>query len=173
MKTSLLTTSAAVVLLAGGAFFALQLANCGEQRPKIEHSKIDIVPSRLSDSDLHLDFAMQWDDASKKLLFDGMAIQHGAEKPAYNRFNGNGTIRGFCFRREMSLAPPPKRPDEYSFDAGTIGDFRVERDRSVHNGRVCFCVEWDDSKERFSIHKASPQPRKEELFMFNTGLGWR
>jgi hypothetical protein len=175
MKKRLLTTSAVAVLLAGGAFFALQLANCGEQRITVDRAKVEvnIVPSLLTDFDQCMAYAMQWDDVSKKLLFDGMAIHHDTGRPVYDRFNGNGTIRGMNFRHEMSLAPPPKHPDEYSFDAGTIGDFCDVQDPSVHNGRLRFCVEWDDSRERFSIRDAIPPPRNNEIFMFNTGMGWR
>jgi hypothetical protein len=163
MKKRLLTTSAAAVLLAGGAFFALQLANCGEQRATAKHAKVDILSSLWTDCDVHdMAYAMQWDDVSKKLLFDGMAICH--DKPRLCHIN---------FSDGREFVPPPKHPDEYSFDAGTIGDFCAVQDLSIHNGQIRFCLEWDDSQERFLIRDASPPPRNDEVFMFNTGTGWR
>jgi hypothetical protein len=164
MNKNCFAIAVSAALIAGVAFSAVLPGDCGERRGNAERSKAEVVPSRLSDSDATIDFVMQWDNASKKLLFDGQAVCH--DKPTGFKLNGcNITL-------EMQFVPPPKCPDEYSLDAGASGDFNIVRDPSVHNGRVCFCIEWDDSRERFSIRNASPQP-KEELFMFNTGTGWR
>jgi hypothetical protein len=156
MKKRLLTTSAAAVLLAGGAFFALQLANCGEQRATAKYAKVDILSSLWTDRDVHdMAYAMQWDDVSKKLLFDGMAIRHDTGRPVYDRFNGNGTIRGMNFRREMSFVPPPKHPDEYSFDAGTIGELGGPTKTKKEDGQIYYRMQWDESREWFVFEETN------------------
>jgi hypothetical protein len=164
MNKNCLAIAVSAALIAGVAFSAVLPGDCGERRRSVERSKAEVVPSRLNDSDATIDFAMQWDNASKKLLFDGQAVCH--DKPTGFKLNGcNITV-------EKQFVTPPTRPDEYSFDAAAIGGFNIVRDPSVHNGRVCFCVEWDEWQERFSIRETSPQP-KAEIFMFNTGTGWR
>jgi hypothetical protein len=152
MKKHLLATAAGVAFFAGVAVFALQQANCGEKRAKTERSKADVVPSRLSDSDAGLEYVMQWDDASKKLLFEGQAIHHDTEREmlAFERLNKSRHIN---IGREMRLVPPPKRPDQYSFDVGTIGEIGNPTKATMQNGRLDFHIQWDESTERFICEK--------------------
>jgi hypothetical protein len=157
MKKYLLTTAAGAALLAGVAALALQLADCGGPQRKTERCNANVVPLRLSDSNTGVEFVMQWDDASKKLLFDGQAICH--DKPKRFPFN-SGYITDVS-----DVVPAPKRPDQYSFDVGTIGDLGVSSNSMKQDGRLHYGIQWDDSKERFMIEKR-PTSRQEELFQF-------
>jgi hypothetical protein len=161
MKKHLLSTAAAVVLLAGGTFFALQFANCGKQQQELERSEANVAPSRLSDSYAGIEYEMQWNQASRKLLFDGMAIHHETEQEKAAREGLNRMSWRPRFAREMMLVPPPKHPDEYSFDAGTIGDLGRSSQAGRYDGQLHYHIEWDDAKNR-CVFKELEAPRTEE-----------
>jgi hypothetical protein len=104
-------------------------------------------------------FVMQWNDACKKLLFDGYPICH-EEQAVYDTWHGSccGTIRGFSFRGAplTSSMLAPEHPDEYSFDVQNIGNYVATCDSTEHDSRVHYGMEWNDLKNAFVFRKIEP-----------------
>jgi hypothetical protein len=176
MRRTSLTAAILAVSLAAVFFSGMGLGNPGEKErhgDKGSEFGVNVCSWQISwDSGAKYD--MQWDETSKKLLFEGQAISHETPAPAYDRANAYGTIRGFRFRGASSidLTPARKHPDQYSFDAGSPGASGVLSELNEHDGQLHYCLQWDDSKEWFVGCTPAPEEVK-ELFTFDSGFGPR
>ena len=164
MKRTYLAVAFVAASLAVVLFSGIALGRNGRVRieKKIDEGRMSLLSPQISWEE-ETKYVMQWDDASKKLLFDGQAISHETKAPIYDRFSG-GTIRGFRFRGASSidLAPAPDHPDQYSFDVGTIGNFGGLSKSSKHDGQLHYHVEWDDAKE-CCVFEELEDPRTQEF----------
>ena len=162
MKRTTLAIAVVATTLATDLLVAVRYGDCKEEQnaEKCAALSSSLFSSQVS-SDTETKFVMQWDDASKKLLFDGQAISHDTRAPIYDRFSG-GTIRGFRFRDASSidLAPATDRPDEYSLDVGIIGNLASLSDSIKRDGRLHYHVQWDDSKNSWVFE----DPRTQEVY---------
>jgi hypothetical protein len=158
MNKNYFAIAVGAALLVGAALSVVQPGKHGEQRHGAKYSSTTVVPSRLRDSDATIAFVMQWDERSKRLLFDGQAICH--DKPSCFRLNGcNISI-------EKPFVPPSKCPDRYSFDAGTIGELLASASVQKQDGRIHYRIQWNESKEWF-IFDEGTQPRPEDKFLLS------
>lgn len=166
MKRHPLVTVAGVMLLIALTAFAVELANGGEkQNKKPRLPKTEIVPSRLSDSSEQIEYMMQWNDARKRLLFDGKAIRH--DDPTYCLDN----LRGYNYRGSMArlceFTSAPTQPDPYSFHVDKIGELGNPAETKRHYGRIDFHLQWDEAANRF----VAVEPEPELPFHFDFCLG--
>ena len=153
----------AVVLASLAAVFCLGIdgGSCQEEQPCAKRFELAMnFPSPQVSWDSESKYVMTWDEASKKLLFNDRAISHGTVTRVCMRFNGVNITN------PADDGATPSHPDEYSFDVGTIGDPGVSSDSNKEDGRLCYSIRWDDSKETFTYHEPRPGPIPEVQLSF-------
>ena len=84
-------------------------------------------------------FAMRWDDARKKMLFD-------CKKVATESMDLSGFRIGFGSPRA-----------EYDFDVWNIGNPVTSSDSPKPDGQIHYRVHWDDSKQCLVFDKATSE----------------
>jgi hypothetical protein len=159
-EIAIVATLLMTVLLSGMAL--VRNGHIRTEQKDAEPSMNLLLPQ--SSSEPETKYVMQWDDASKKLLFDGQAVSHAAPTSVI--------VNHTRFLIEK-VAPAPDRPDQYSFDIGIVGNFASPSDSSKYDGQLHYGMQWEDAKERFVFGEPAPEQVAAERFMFNTGCGWR
>jgi hypothetical protein len=160
LKVALVASSLVAVLFAGMA-----LGRNGRTAVEQKGAEVDLkFHSPQISWEAETKYVMKWDERCKRLLFDGRLASPKVIKPRFRHPSCN--IVG------VSLEPP-STPDEYSFDAGTVGKLVDLAESAKHDGRLQYHIQWDDSKEWFVGCETAPEPDKRELFMFTSGLGYR
>lgn len=147
MKRHALVTVAGAILLIALAIFAVNLAQ-GAEKPakKAQPAKSEVVPSRLTDSWDQIEYTIQWNDACKRLLFDGQAICH--DTPKGRLINGRAWVSDV-----RDFVPAPTQPDKYSLHVELILEPRPATDATAAKGRLNFDIQWDEAKGRFRYPK--------------------
>jgi hypothetical protein len=148
----------AVVSLCG-----MQDSNSKQGRQAGKWAEISLNRSLQVSWDGGTTFAMQWNDACKKLIFDGYPICH-ATPVVYDCWRGGGRVRISDPVELVSSRPAPNRPDEYSFDVQNIAGHVATSDSTDQDGRIHYGIEWDDSAECFLID-GRERPANPDIFI--------
>ena len=165
MKRTFLAVAVVVASLVAVFFLGVGLGNCDEERHGDRPAEFGLTfSSSHVSSDTSTKYVMQWDDTSKKLLFDGQAISHAAKTFV--------TINGYQRFRVETSAPAPDHADEYSFDVESIGNPGISLDSGKHDGQLHYHIQWDESKRRFLFYEPFPEKPRLEL-VSNMEIMWQ
>jgi hypothetical protein len=154
-KTSLVATVLLASLIAA-SFCCMRSGDCGEKRNACQWPHVSLKCSPQVAWDDGVTFVMQWNDACKKMVFDGHPLSHGCRHVASCRY--------VCIADPVE--PPLDKKDQYSFDAGSVGVPADSTASSNQDGRLHFVIEWSDSRNWFAIAEPPPAP-PQEIFTFN------
>jgi hypothetical protein len=141
MKRTSFAVTLVVVLISGVA-----LGRNGRVRieKKSDEVRLSLLSSQIS-WETETKYVMQWDERSKRLLFDGLLASPRVVKPQFHHY------AHYNITNPDSM--PPIAPDEHSFDAGTVGRLANLSESKKSDGRLHYHIQWDDSKETFVFHK--------------------
>jgi hypothetical protein len=147
-----------VVAIVMISFCRVHRSNCEEERQAGNWTEISLNRSLQVPRESGTTFVMQWNDACKKLIFDGHPLSHGC-RPVASRPD-------VCIADPIQ--PPLDKKDQYSFDAGSFGVPADSTPSRNQDGRLRFAIEWSESRNWFAIPEPPPAPLQ-EVFTFNLG----
>lgn len=135
------------VLVVATAVISLR-GNGKEQRQASNFAEISVNRSLHVPWKSGTEFVMQWNDACKKLLFDGYPICHAKPK-VHDVWCGGGRVQIVeAVDVVVSSVPASDRPDEYSFDSQCIGGLAASCAPARHDGLIHFGMEWNAAEDR-------------------------
>lgn len=159
MKKTFLAVAIVAVSLVVILCLSIDGGDCQEKKPGRKHHELtlNLSPQVLWANEIK--YAMQWDDTSKKLLFNGRAASHATATMVYREY---GRVR----------ITDPGDDDapayEYSFDVEGVGDTGVSSDFGNKDGQLQYNIQWNDAKEQFMYPGRAPESI--EFFQFCTSF---
>jgi hypothetical protein len=162
---------AIAVLVVAIAITSLCRVNAGnnkEEKQVVKSAEISLNRTLRAPWESGITFAMQWNDACKKLLFDGYPMCH--EDPVvYVCWRGGGRMTITDGPRLTCSTPAPEHPDEYSFHVDNIGGLAASSDSITQDGLVHYTLEWSEAKGAF-VFPEQRNPVAEMHFDFCTSF---
>jgi hypothetical protein len=158
MQRTAFAIAAIAVAIAFVSLCGMHWDNCKEQQHAGNCTGMSLNCSPRGPWDSGMTFVMQWNDACKKLVFEGRPICHAKPAVRYG-YCGGGRVEIVDPAPLISPALAADHPDEYSFDVQNIGNLDGLSDSTVHDGQIRYGMEWNDGRDAFVFHKlASPGP---------------
>jgi hypothetical protein len=148
MKRTLFNVAVILPLLVAAFLFGVRYGHVKRQSSDQRCEQRATASASQSEQVAGMTYIMQWDDTTKKLLFNGQPLSHWAN-------TGSWKWSSRRFRVESPAPAAVDGPDEYSFHVVPCRGSVDERDAAGllnRNGQLRYLLDWDDHTERFLFH---------------------